>query len=71
VINGSIATIEFVPFGGITIWQYVESLDLSELYGTMKATADNVGRSPIDPRIVFALWLVATIEGTHIRPSDR
>lgn len=46
------------------IWQYVESLDLSELYGTIKATADNVGRSPIDPRILFGLWLFATIEGT-------
>lgn len=46
------------------IWQYVESLDLSELYATIKATADNVGRSPIDPRILFALWLFATIEGT-------
>lgn len=47
-----------------TVWQYVESLDLSELYQGIKATQDNVGRSPIDPRILFALWLFATIEGT-------
>lgn len=46
------------------VWNYVESLDLSELYEPIKATQDNVGRDPIDPRILFALWLFATIEGT-------
>jgi transposase len=45
------------------IWQYAESLDLSELYEKIKATTDNVGRDAIDPRILFALWLLATIEG--------
>lgn len=45
------------------VWQYVESLDLSELYATIKATQDNVGRTPVDPQILFALWLFATIEG--------
>jgi transposase len=45
------------------IWQYVESLDLSELYLSIKATQDNVGRDAIDPRILFALWLFATLEG--------
>jgi transposase len=46
-----------------TVWQYAESLDLSELYETIKATTDNVGRDAIDPRVLFALWLLATIEG--------
>lgn len=46
------------------IWQYVESLDLSELYLSIKSTQDNVGRDAIDPRILFALWLFATLEGT-------
>lgn len=46
------------------VWAYVESLDLSELYASIKATQDNVGRDPIDPRILFALWLFATLEGT-------
>ena len=45
------------------LWQYVESLDLTELYRSIKATRDNVGRDPIDPRILFALWLFATVEG--------
>lgn len=45
------------------VWQYVESLDLSELYTSIKATVGNVGRDPIDPQILFALWLFATLEG--------
>lgn len=45
------------------VWQYAESIDLSELYDRVKATSSNVGRDAIDPRILFALWLLATIEG--------
>jgi transposase len=45
------------------VWQYVEALDLSPLYQSIKATEDHVGRTPIDPRILFALWLFATLEG--------
>ena len=46
-----------------TVWRYVESLDLSELYEPIRATEGNVGRDAIDPRILFALWLFATLEG--------
>jgi len=45
------------------VWQYVDSLDLSEFYASLKATERNVGRDAIDPRILFALWLFATLEG--------
>jgi transposase len=45
------------------VWKYVESLDLSELYDQIKATDGHVGRNAIDPRILFALWLFATIDG--------
>jgi len=45
------------------VWQYVESLDLTELYQSIRATRHEVGRDAIDPRILFALWLFATIEG--------
>lgn len=45
------------------VWKYAESVDLSELYSQIKATAGKVGRNAIDPRILFALWLQATIEG--------
>lgn len=45
------------------IWQYCESLDLSPLYQRIKSRQGNVGRNPIDPRILFALWFYATLEG--------
>ena len=41
---------------------YVETVDLSELYADLKATTDGVGRDAIDPRILFSLWLFATLE---------
>ena len=44
------------------VWQYVQSLDLSPLYREIKAAGGNAGRNPIDPQILFALWLFATIE---------
>ena len=40
---------------------YVETVDLSELYADIKATKDGVGRDAIDPRILFSLWLFATL----------
>jgi transposase len=43
--------------------QYVDSLDLTQLYSQIKATVAHVGRDAIDPRIMFAVWLFATIEG--------
>lgn len=54
-----------------TVWQFVDSLDLTELYTPIKATEGNAGRDAIDPRILFALWLFATIEGvTSARKLD-
>src|SRR5512142_1643302 len=46
-----------------TAWQYVEGLDLSPLYDRIKAVERRPGRPPIDPKILLALWLSATIEG--------
>jgi len=45
------------------VWSYVESLDLSELYQQIQAVEGKPGRDPIDPRILLALWLFATIDG--------
>ena len=45
------------------VWAYVEGLDLSALYRTIKAVEGGVGRDAVDPRILMALWLFATIEG--------
>ncbi len=46
-----------------TVVRYVDTLDLSELYAKINATHDSAGRNAIDPRILFALWLFATLEG--------
>lgn len=45
------------------VWSFVETLDLSPLHRQMKAVEGNAGRSAIDPRILFALWLYATLRG--------
>ncbi len=45
------------------VWEFVESLDLSPLYGKIQAVEGGAGRPAIDPRIYLALWLYATIEG--------
>lgn len=45
------------------VWDYVEGLDLAPLYDGIRAVEGGPGRPPIDPRILMALWLFATIEG--------
>jgi transposase len=45
------------------IWAYVAGLDLSELEDRIKARGDRPGHPAISPRLLLALWLVATSEG--------
>ena len=45
------------------VWGYVERQELSRLIKAIKARGSNAGRSAIDPRILFALWLYATLDG--------
>jgi transposase len=45
------------------VWEFVEGLDLSPLYQAVKAVEGHAGRPPIDPAILMALWLYATLEG--------
>jgi transposase len=45
------------------VWGYVERQDLSRLTEAIKARGSNAGRSAIDPRILFALWLYAVLSG--------
>jgi len=45
------------------VWGYVERQDLSRLYEAIKARGSFPGRRAIDPRILFALWLYATLDG--------
>jgi transposase len=45
------------------IWDYALTADLTPLYQQIKAVKRHAGRPPIDPRILFALWLYATTRG--------
>lgn len=45
------------------VWGYVVRQDLSSLTEAIKARGSNAGRAAIDPRILFALWLYAVLDG--------
>lgn len=45
------------------VWQFVQGLDLTVLYARIRAVEGGPGRPAIDPRILVALWLYATLEG--------
>ena len=45
------------------VWGYVVRQDLSKLIEAIKARGSNAGRAAIDPCILFALWLYATLDG--------
>jgi transposase len=54
------------------VWHFVDRLDLTALYGAIKAREGGAGRTPIDPKILVALWLYATIDGVgSAREVDR
>ena len=45
------------------VWGYVVHQDLSRLIDSIKARGSKAGRAAIDPHILFALWLYATLDG--------
>ena len=45
------------------VWRYVDSLDLSAVYAKIRAVEGVAGRDAVDPKILMALWMFATIEG--------
>jgi transposase len=54
------------------VWRFVEGLDLSAFYAVIKAREGRAGRPAIDPKILIALWLYATIDGVgSARELDR
>lgn len=46
-----------------SVWAFVEGLDLSGFYALVKAVEGEPGRPPIDPKILLALWIQATLDG--------
>jgi transposase len=54
------------------VWEYVEGLDLRAVYDQIRAVEGHAGRAPIDPKILMALWLYATLDGVgSARGLDR
>jgi hypothetical protein len=45
------------------VWAFTERLDLSSLHARIRAVEGHSGRPPIDPAILVALWLYATLDG--------
>jgi transposase len=54
------------------VWRFVEGLDLTAFYAAIRAREGRAGRPAIDPRILVALWLYATMDGVgSAREVDR
>jgi transposase len=45
------------------VWCFAQGLDLTVLYDRIRARGPAAGRSAIDPRVLVALWLYATLAG--------
>lgn len=45
------------------VWDFVAGLDLTPLYDAIRAVEGHAGRPAIDPAILTALWLYATLDG--------
>lgn len=45
------------------VWAYVEGVDISPLLKSIRAVAGQAGRDANDPRVLLALWFLATIDG--------
>jgi transposase len=55
-----------------TVWAFVQSMDLAPLYAGVKSREGGRGAPAIDPAILVALWLWATIDGVgSAREVDR
>ncbi len=54
------------------IWAYLQKLNLSAFYASIKAVLDAPGRPASDPQVLLALWIYATVEGVgSARRLDR
>ncbi len=45
------------------VWAFVERVDMTEFYARIAAREGSAGRPAIDPRILLALWIEATLDG--------
>ncbi|TSE19859.1 hypothetical protein Talka_01207 [Tepidimonas alkaliphilus] len=45
------------------VWSFVQGLDLEPLYARIRSVQGHAGRAAIDPALLVALWLYATLGG--------
>jgi transposase len=45
------------------VWEMVQAMQLEPFYARIRAVEGDVGRPAIDPRLLVAVWLYATLEG--------
>lgn len=45
------------------IWDFLDRLELDAFYERVRSAVDTPGRPATDPRVLLALWLLATVEG--------
>jgi transposase len=45
------------------VWAYVADLDITPLLAQVRSTEHHAGNPAIDPHVLIALWLLATIQG--------
>ena len=54
------------------VWKFVSSMDLEPFYAEIRVSDSQPGRTAIAPEILFALWLLATLDGiSSARELDR
>ena len=54
------------------VWRFAEGVNLQPFYDAILAREQHPGRPAVDPKILMALWLYATIEGVgSARELDR
>lgn len=54
------------------VWGFVEQCDLSPLHAEIRSVEGHAGRDSTDPKILVALWLLATLKGVgSARELDR
>jgi hypothetical protein len=53
------------------VWAYACTRDMSPWFAEIRAVAGGAGRDAVDPRILLALWLLATIEGSAAPGGSR
>lgn len=55
-----------------TVWQFVRSLDLTDLYARIQVSDHQAGRAATAPEVLVSLWLMATLDSIgSARELDR